>query len=80
MSEIPTYFRYWGKADPNYEGEPKWHPLVYHCLDVAAVAAVWWITSPIVRRSFLAAFMCPETESDCLQACISHGDAVNLLS
>ena len=24
-----------GKA---YPGEPKWHPLVYHCLDVAAVA------------------------------------------
>ncbi len=29
-------FRYWGKADPAYLGEPKWHPLVYHCLDVAA--------------------------------------------
>ncbi len=29
-------FRYWGKADPAYPGEPKWHPLVYHCLDVAA--------------------------------------------
>ena len=20
--------RYWGKADVNYAGEPKWHPLV----------------------------------------------------
>ncbi|MEX2165360.1 MAG: CRISPR-associated helicase Cas3' [Sulfuricaulis sp.] len=29
-------FRYWGKADPAYPGEPKWHPLVYHSLDVAA--------------------------------------------
>jgi CRISPR-associated endonuclease/helicase Cas3 len=35
---VPTYFKYWGKADPKYEGEPKWHPLVYHCLDVAACA------------------------------------------
>jgi hypothetical protein len=35
---VPTYFRYWGKADPKYEGQSKWHPLVYHCLDVAAVA------------------------------------------
>jgi CRISPR-associated endonuclease/helicase Cas3 len=34
------YFRYWGKADPNYPGEPKWHPLVYHCLDVAGCAAM----------------------------------------
>jgi CRISPR-associated endonuclease/helicase Cas3 len=33
---LPTYFKYWGKADPKYEGEPKWHPLVYHSLDVAA--------------------------------------------
>lgn len=31
------YFRYWGKADPDYPGEQKWHPVVYHCLDVAAV-------------------------------------------
>lgn len=29
-------FRYWGKADSAYPGEHKWHPLVYHCLDVAA--------------------------------------------
>jgi CRISPR-associated endonuclease/helicase Cas3 len=36
---LPTYFRYWGKADPKYEAEPKWHPLVYHCLDVAAVGS-----------------------------------------
>ena len=40
MDDIPTYFRYWGKADRNYDGEPKWHPLVYHCLDVAACAAM----------------------------------------
>lgn len=32
---------YWGKADPAYAGEQKWHPLAYHCLDVAAVAAMW---------------------------------------
>ena len=29
-------FRYWGKADPAYPREQKWHPLAYHCLDVAA--------------------------------------------
>ncbi len=33
-------FRYWGKADAKYPGEPKWHPLVYHCLDVAACGSV----------------------------------------
>lgn len=30
-------FTYWGKADPNYPDEPKWHPLVYHSLDVADI-------------------------------------------
>ena len=35
-----VFFSYWGKADPNYPGEQKWHPLVYHSLDVAAVAAI----------------------------------------
>lgn len=34
---LPSYLRYWGKADSNYPGEQKWHPVVYHCLDVAAV-------------------------------------------
>lgn len=51
-----SIFRYWGKADPSYPGEPKWHPLAYHCLDVAAVAAVWWDGSPVIRRLFLSAF------------------------
>ncbi|MFA5353647.1 MAG: CRISPR-associated helicase/endonuclease Cas3 [Thermodesulfovibrionales bacterium] len=46
------YFRYWGKADPEYQGESKWHLLVYHCLDVTAVAAAWWAASPAIRRGF----------------------------
>jgi CRISPR-associated endonuclease/helicase Cas3 len=41
MSKPEGYFRYWGKADPDYPGKPKWHPLVYHCLDVAAVAHIY---------------------------------------
>ncbi len=49
------YFRYWGKAEKEYPGEPKWHPLVYHSLDVAAVAAAWWDASPVIRRIFLIA-------------------------
>jgi CRISPR-associated endonuclease/helicase Cas3 len=44
------YFRYWGKAEEKYPGEPKWHPLAYHSLDVAAVAAAWWDASPVIRR------------------------------
>ena len=40
MKNSPGYLSYWGKADPRYPGEPKWHPLVYHCLDVSAVTKV----------------------------------------
>ena len=32
---------YWGKSDPNYPGYPQWHPLLYHSLDVVAVAGVF---------------------------------------
>jgi len=39
-------FEYWGKADANYAGEPKWHPLVYHCLDVAACGQVLLARQP----------------------------------
>lgn len=37
MSELPSYFRYWGKADKE---TGKYHLLPYHCLDVAAVGAM----------------------------------------
>ena len=31
---------YWGKADPAYAQNPKWHPLIYHSLDVRELAQV----------------------------------------
>lgn len=54
---LPSFIgHFWGKADPNYPDEPKWHPLAYHCLDVAAVARAWWETSPSLRGNFVATF------------------------
>jgi CRISPR-associated endonuclease/helicase Cas3 len=47
-----TLFRYWGKADPKYSGEPKWHPLAYHCLDVAAVGVEYLARAPALRQMF----------------------------
>lgn len=52
---LNAVFCYWGKANPDYLGAPKWHPLAYHMLDVAAVAAVWWDACPALREKFLAA-------------------------
>jgi len=61
-----TILHYWGKADPNYPGTPKWHPLAYHMLDVAAVATAWWDACPALRGRFLAAF--PATQEQALRA------------
>lgn len=44
------YWRYWGKARPQELSIATWHPLIYHCLDVAAVAEVWWNNSPVIRH------------------------------
>jgi len=49
-------FPYWGKADAKRPEGQNWHPLIYHMLDVAAVASVWWDTCPALRGRFMAAF------------------------
>jgi len=34
-----NFLEFWGKARPAHnDGDPCWHPLAFHCLDVAAVA------------------------------------------
>lgn len=43
---LPAYLQFWGKAGGQQDGEPGWHPLVYHCLDVAAVADVLLRANP----------------------------------
>ena len=43
-----SYFRYWGKADPNHPVGPKWHPLAYHSLDVAAVGSEYLRRAPSI--------------------------------
>lgn len=41
MKDIPSYFKYWGKAEKD---GPAYHLLPYHCLDVAAVG--WILLDP----------------------------------
>jgi CRISPR-associated endonuclease/helicase Cas3 len=52
MAQSLDFYHYWGKADPDYAGEPKWHPLVYHCLDVAAVGIEYLRRAPSQRQLF----------------------------
>lgn len=66
--EIEFIFKYWGKASPDYPGQPKWHPLAYHCLDVAAVASAWWHGSVVIPRVFMASFDRPELDAERLHA------------
>jgi len=47
---LQSFYSYWGKAQKDGAG---YHLLPYHCLDVAAVAAAWWESSPTIRRAFL---------------------------
>ena len=51
-----TYYCYWGKAQKDSQENddtPKYHLLPYHCLDVAAVADVWWQNSHSLRQQFM---------------------------
>lgn len=50
MPDIPTYYRYWGKAEKNGSN---YHLLPYHCLDVAAVGYVLLETNSAYRTFFL---------------------------
>lgn len=53
MDNQQSYFRYWGKAKPESGERPRFHLLVFHSLDVASVASVWWDHSKAIQSSFL---------------------------
>lgn len=50
MEKNKRYFKYWGKASKE---DDSYHLLPYHCLDVAAVASLWWDQSPAIQHGFL---------------------------
>jgi CRISPR-associated endonuclease/helicase Cas3 len=60
MRDERRYWRYWGKSisdlPPRREHFPGWHLLVWHSLDVAAVASVWWDASRSIQRAFASVF------------------------
>lgn len=51
----PSYFQYWGKARPSFDGGPLFHLLPYHCLDVAAVGSEYLRRVPSMRRLLMRA-------------------------
>jgi len=54
-----SIFKYWGKADPSLHIEQKWHPLVYHSLDVAAVGVTYLKNSSLLK-SYCGLLNCSE--------------------
>ena len=55
-------YSYWGKA--KYDSSTaSLHLLIYHCLDVAAVASVWWDASPSIRHAFVQAAQLSEPQA-----------------
>lgn len=54
-------FQYWGKASVNASGN-RWHPLVYHAIDVATVASCWWTESSTLKKIFSGATNKEEAE------------------
>ena len=61
MTDIPCYYKYWGKAT---QSDSSYHLLAYHCLDVAAVAKVWWQSSASIRRQFCEQTGLPENQTE----------------
>lgn len=53
--------RYWGKARAALDSGPKWHPLAYHMLDVAAVAGELLEVRPVSRARLRQIFKSDDT-------------------
>lgn len=54
ISKFSSCFSYWGKAKKDQASHgPGYHLLVYHSLDVAAVAESWWIQSTVIKNAFM---------------------------
>lgn len=49
-----TTNHYWGKADPGYPGEPKWHPLACQRLEPRLVGDEYPRYASLPRRLFTA--------------------------
>lgn len=70
-----AYLSFWGKAGGARDGQPGWHPLPYHCLDVAAVADALLTSNPRKLRA-IARLMeaTPDQARNILVALISLHD------
>ncbi len=52
MEPFKYICHYWGKSSKSLTKENDIHLLIYHCLDVAAVADCWWDQSVVLQNTF----------------------------
>ncbi|MEO7853217.1 MAG: HD domain-containing protein [Rubrivivax sp.] len=51
IADVNSFWHYWGKARPLEESAAALHPLLYQCLDVAAISACRWNGTDRRRRN-----------------------------
>ena len=60
----PDYIsNYWGKAQPSIDGGADWHPVAYHCLDVAAAGEALLNARPQLLSALAHASGLPEIQA-----------------
>jgi CRISPR-associated endonuclease/helicase Cas3 len=52
MSELASHLSFWGKGRPLRSGNQNWHPVAYHCVDVAAVCEQLLLLNPSIAWAF----------------------------
>uniref|UniRef100_UPI0023790F72 HD domain-containing protein n=2 Tax=Escherichia coli TaxID=562 RepID=UPI0023790F72 len=52
MEPFKYICHYWGKSSKSLTKGNDIHLLIYHCLDVAAVADCWWEQSVVLQNAF----------------------------
>ncbi|HBN0912607.1 TPA: hypothetical protein L1126_002284, partial [Escherichia coli] len=52
MEPFKYICHYWGKSSKSLTKGNDIHLLIYHCLDVAAVADCWWDQSVVLQNTF----------------------------
>lgn len=60
LTMAPFISDYWGKAMPHSNSKMPWHPVAYHCLDVAAAGAALLEVRPELLATLAKAVALPE--------------------
>lgn len=69
----PVYLPFWGKAQPVHDCSSAYHPLAYHCLDVAAVTQEFLLLRPRLLNRLAQALGVDAARMLCLAGFLAGG-------